>query len=326
MNTLFRRTTLASLGLATLAAFMSPAALAAWPDDKPIELVVGFAPGGGTDVMARNLARSLEKHLGGSARIVVVNKPGSGGEIAANYVQNARPDGYTLGMINVPGYVFLPMHRQTSYQPEKIRLIARIVDDPAMLVTNSENGKPATLAGFIDAARKTPGGPSVGHSGDGTTGHLGMLELSRAADFPFVSVPFKGMGDARAALIGGHLDYLVLTTGEALDLGQPGSRMAGVGLWAGKRAANNVPTMAEQGHDLRISSERGMGAPRALPDDIAQRLEKAIEVSMKDPAFLESAKADAPVLAFLPGAQWEQELVALRERLKPLLGMMGSGK
>lgn len=313
------------LALACLAT-LHQAALAAWPDDKPIELVVGFAPGGGTDVMARVLARFVEKRLGGATRVIVINKPGSAGEIAATHVQHAKPDGYTLGMVNVPGYVFLPMHRKTSYQPEQIRLIARLVDDPAMLVANRESGKPTTLAAFVEQARKAPNTLSVGHSGDGTTGHLGMLALGRQAGITLNSIPFKGIGEAKVALLGGHVDYLMMTTGEALEMSQPGSKLTGLALWASGRTPNNVPTAAEQGHDLQISSERGIGAPRALPDDIARRLEEAIKHTLKDPAFLDAAKADAPVLAFLPGAEWERQLVALRTRLQPLVPLIGLAK
>jgi tripartite-type tricarboxylate transporter receptor subunit TctC len=305
---------------------LTPPAFAAWPNDKPIELVVGFSPGGGTDVMARVRGRFVEKRLGDGARIVVINKPGSGGEIAAAHVQNAKPDGYTLGMVNVPGYVFLPMVRKTMYQPEQIRLIARLVDDPAMLVATRDGGKPQTLGSFIDQARKAPNSLSVGHSGDGTTGHLGILDLQRKAGIAVNSIPFKGMGDAKVALLGGHVDYLMMTTGEALEVAQPGGRLVGAALWAPKRVANQVPTAVEQGHDVRSSSERGIGAPLALPDDIARRLEDAIAQTLKDPAFLEAAKADAPVLAFLPGAEWARQLVDLRARLQPLVPLMAAPK
>jgi len=319
--TFFCRAIAASLSLLAAAS-----ASAAWPDDHPIELVVGFAPGGGTGIMARNLAPVLEKHLGGSARIVVVSKPGAGGGLAAAYVQNAKPDGYTLTFINAPGYVFLPMYQQTSYQPEKIRLIARIVDDPTMLVTNPDKGLPATLAGFMAATRKTPGGFDIGHAGEGTTGHLGMAELAAAADFPFVSIPFKGASEARLALLGGHVDYAMISTGEAMTLLQDGSKMVGVAQWSGRRIIKNIPTASEAGYDVRMSSERGIGAPLGLPDEIAERLEKAIEASLKDPEFLTRSPADAPVLAFLPGAQWQKELTALRERLRPLVKQLNAAK
>ena len=111
--------------------------MAAWPDDQTIELVVGFAPGGGTDLMARALVPFLEKKLGGKTRIVVVNKPGAGGEISTAYLARAKPDGYTVGFINVPGFVFIPMYKQASYKTDDVRIIARVVDDPAVWMVRS---------------------------------------------------------------------------------------------------------------------------------------------------------------------------------------------
>ena len=92
----------------------SGAAMAAWPEDKPIEVVVGFAAGGGTDVMARKLLPFVEKRLGGNARFVVLNKPGAGGEIAFTAIASAAPDASAMGVVNVPGYNFLPMTRKPS--------------------------------------------------------------------------------------------------------------------------------------------------------------------------------------------------------------------
>ena len=105
-------------------------AWAGWPDDKPIEVVIGFAPGGATDVMARKLLPFVEQRLGGKVKFVVLNKPGAGGEIAFAAIQRAAPDAYSIGVVNVPGYNFIPMTRKTQYSMDEIRLIARVVDDP----------------------------------------------------------------------------------------------------------------------------------------------------------------------------------------------------
>jgi tripartite-type tricarboxylate transporter receptor subunit TctC len=294
--------------------------LAAWPEDKPIELVVGFSPGGGTDIMARNLASFMEKRLGDSARIVVINKPGSGGEIAANYLQHAKPDGYTLGIVNVPGYIFLPLFRKTSYQPENIQLIARIIDDPTMLVANREAGKPITLETFIEQSKTKPF--SIGHSGEGTTGHLAMLELGQQTNTKFTSIPFKGAGESKIALLGKHVDYVMLTTGEAIEIGQTDTPMTGVAVWSKNPVANGVPTLAAQGYDFQMSSERGMAAPLDLPRDIAKRLQDAVEATMKDPEFQAASKADLPVFAFLPGMEWDKQLKQLSIRMKALVTAM----
>jgi len=124
--------------------------------------------------------------------------------------------------------------------------------------------------------------------------------------------------------MGGHVDYVMVTTGEALDVGQAGSKFVGVAQWSSEQGANGVPTTKESGYDLRISSERGIGGPRALPDDIVRRLQDAIEQTLKDPAFLEAAKSDAPVLAYLPGDDWERRLTESRQGLQELVPLMST--
>ena len=309
--------------LVALACGAAPTANAAWPDDRPIELVVGFAPGGGTDTIARALARFMEGRLGPQARVVVVNKPGAGGELAAAHVAGAKPDGYTIGTINVPGFTFIPMVKKTAYQPAQLRMIARLVDDPALIVARSDSQVPATLPEIIKALKEKPRSLTFGHSGDGTTGHLASLELDRQAGTQSTTVPFKGAGEAKLQLFGGHIDYLIITTGEAIETQQPNSRMKAVTLFSEKRPEGGPPTAKEAGYDVRFSSERGIGAPRALSDDIAQRLEKAIGDTLKDPAFIAAAKADAPVLAFMPGKAWQEHLDRSVEVLKPLVPLMG---
>ena len=120
--------------VAALGFAVSGPASAAWPEDKPIEVVVGFAPGGGTDVMARKLLPFVERALGGKAKFVVLNKPGAGGEIAFASIARAAPDAYSIGVVNVPGYNFLLMTRKTQYTTDEIRLVARIVEDPNVIV------------------------------------------------------------------------------------------------------------------------------------------------------------------------------------------------
>ena len=95
------------------------------------------------------------------------------------------------------------MYRKTSYDPAQIRLIARVVDDPVTLVANRSAGKPQTLKELVDSAKVAPGTISIGHSGDGTTGHLGMLEFERVAGIELISIPHKGSDDAKVSLMGG---------------------------------------------------------------------------------------------------------------------------
>src|SRR6187399_3618871 len=131
-------------------------AFAAWPEDKPIEVVIGFAAGGGTDVMARKLLPFVEKRLDGKAKFVVLNKPGAGGEIAFAAIARAAPDAYAIGVVNVPGYNFLPMTRKTQYSMDEIRLVARVVDDPSVLVVRAES-KLVNLSDVVATLRSKPG-------------------------------------------------------------------------------------------------------------------------------------------------------------------------
>ena len=281
---------------------------AAWPDDRPIELVVGFAPGGGTDVMARLVAQHLEKRLSDKARIIVINKPGAGGEIAVRHVAAAKPDGYTLGMINAPGFVYLPLRKGANYRPEDIRLIARLVDDPLLFIKRRGSDAPDDLPKLVAKLKQSSESLSFGHSGDGTTGHLALMDLERSQGVRGTSVPFKGGGDIRLGVLGNHIDYGLITVSEVPELNNPNGPFAAIAIASDKPHNASIPTAAQSGIPLRYSSERGMGGPANLPDAIRDKLEQALQDTLKDPAFLAASGRDAAVLAFQPGAQWKESL------------------
>src|SRR3712207_4336104 len=148
-TTIGRRGLLAAAGTAALALPRPALSQAPWPAGRPIEVIVGFAPGGGTDVMVRALAQVLSPELPG-ANFVVVNRPGAGGETAYVALQNARPDGYTLGAINTPGYISVPIERRVRYDRARIRPIARLVDDPTALVVHRDSPY-RTLRDLVEA-------------------------------------------------------------------------------------------------------------------------------------------------------------------------------
>jgi tripartite-type tricarboxylate transporter receptor subunit TctC len=303
---------------AALAVFSSPA-MAAWPDDKPIEVVVGFAPGGGTDLMARKLFPFVQKRLGGKAQFVVVNKPGASGEISNAYVAKSKPDGYTLGIVNVPAFLYLPMARKTQYQVEDLQLVARIVDDPTVLITRSET-RVDSLPTALTIAKQTPGAVSVGHNGEGSNGDLVLQLLRAATGVELAGIPYKGTGPQKVDVLGGHLPLGTVSAAEVPELHKGGKApLRAVVQFTEKRSAAlpDVPTAMEAGIKVLMSSERGLAAPKGVPADIVKRLETAIAESLRDPEFLASAAGDAPVIAFMPGAQWstslEQNQAALRQ-------------
>jgi tripartite-type tricarboxylate transporter receptor subunit TctC len=303
--------------------FIATASLAAWPDDKPIEVVIGFAPGGGTDLMARKLLPFVQKRLSPKAQFIVVNKPGAAGELANAYAARAKPDGYTLAVVNMPGYFFLPMTKKTQYQTEDFQLIARAVDDPTIFAVRSES-KLTSFQTLIAQSKQNPGSVSLGHNGAGTNGDLAIRMLSKAVGIELNPIAYKGSAAQKTDLLGGHLDVAIMSAGEVPELhdGGKGQVRALVQL-VSKRAdvLPQVPSAVESGVSVLMSSERGFAAPKGTPADIMKKLEQAIAEALKDPGFLGNS-TDDKVISFMPGAQWEKSMEQARKGMQPLADAM----
>lgn len=309
---------------AALAAILAQPALAAWPDDKPIEIVVGFAAGGGTDLMARKLAPFIQKRLGGKAQFIVNNKPGAAGEIANAFLARAPADGYTIGIVNVPSFLFVPLTKKSQYAPEDMRLVARVIDDPTVLVVKADS-RFTGLQAVIDALKAKPSSVSFGHNGVGTNGDLALQLLTDATKAQPNEIPFKGTAAQKTDLLGGHVDVAAISAGEVPELhGGKAGPMRVLVQFSPKRSAAlpNVPTAQEAGIAVVMSSERGFAAPKAVPDEIVRRLEAAIAEAVRDPEFLATSPGDAPVVAYLGGAAWNESLNHNRKALKVLADKM----
>ncbi|MCA3361681.1 MAG: tripartite tricarboxylate transporter substrate binding protein, partial [Roseomonas sp.] len=148
-----------------------------WRPDRQITMIVAYAAGGGTDTAARTVARFMEADLG--QPVVVLNRAGAGGEIGFTELARARPDGYTIGFINTPTIVTVPIERRARFSLDDFSLIGNIVDDPGgMWVLPDSPYK--SLADLLAAARANPGTIGYGTTGIGSDDHLAMLELERA--------------------------------------------------------------------------------------------------------------------------------------------------
>lgn len=313
------RTNIIALAASFAVAAGAPA-LAAWPEDKPVEVVIGFAPGGGTDVMARKLLPFVEKRLGGKAKFVVVNRPGAGGEIAFAWIARATPDAYAMGVVNVPGYNFLPLTRKTQYGMEEIRLVARVVDDPSVMVVLADS-KFRTLADVLGALRAKPGSVTFGHNGAGTNGHLAIRMLASTAKVEPNEISYRGTAAQRTDLLGGHLEIGMVSLSEIPELhGANKGQLRAIAILSKKRFPSlpEVPTAEEAGVPVVMTAERGFAVPKGVADDIVKKLEAAIADSVRDPDYIKSSPGDEPVLAFMPGAEWQKRLDDATPALRPL--------
>lgn len=292
-------------GLAVAAAGLGAGGLAfAWPD-RPIELVVGFAPGGGTDLTARALAVFLEKELGGS--VVVVNKPGASSAIALSYVARAKPDGYTLAMTNMPGLVSLPIERDPGFAVDDFTYLANLVRDPSAFSVAMDSPY-KSLADLISAARANPGQISYGSTGVGTDDHLAMVLFQDLTGTKLNHVPYNGAGPLRTAVLGGHTVIGGINLGEAMPYHGKSMRILAQASANRSPLAPDVPTFKEQGVDLVFASERGIVAPKGLPPEIERKLADALERVAADPAFREKMAQQFTEMDYLAGPQWRERL------------------
>lgn len=286
---------------------------AAWPEDRPIEFLVAYAPGGSTDVMARAMQPFLEKRL--DAKIVIVNRPGAAGEIAYTALSKAKPDGYTFAFINTPGFVSTRVQRRVGYEEASIRPVARIVDDPTVLaVSNDATYK--SLDDFVQAAKAAPGKLSVGTSGVGTDDHLMMVQLEQLTGITLTHVPFAGASESATALMGGHISSAGQNISELSD----DSKYRVLAQFSNERMPQEpeLPTAKEQGVDLVMTSERGIAAPAKVPEDIEKRMADAVKAVLEDPAFLEKAKDLSLPIAYLSGNDWQKGLDEQKTRYQAL--------
>ena len=238
---------LAWLVLAGLA-LLPGASLAAYPE-KPITLIVAYSPGGGTDVVARAIAPFLEKYIGGGARIVIVNRAGAGGEVGMAALANAAPDGYTIGFVNTPPLMTIPIERTAQFGgPQRFELLGNIIDDPCNFAVHSDTPV-KNLAELAAWARANPGKITVGTTGVGSDDHLLILMFERAAGIKVTHIPFKGSSEVRAAIMSRQIDVAAMNVGEALQSIRGGAPMRNLGQFGPARSnlAPELPTGREQG-------------------------------------------------------------------------------
>ena len=284
--------TLTALALALSAT----AALAEYPE-KPVEVIVGYSAGGGTDVMARTVAQFLEKELNGS--VVVKNMPGAGGQIGFTEVAKAAPDGYTLGTFNLPAALALTHDRDADYDVNSYTYLANFVEDPNT-ITVAASSPFQTLGELLDAAKADPGAITLGLSSLGGNDHFGANMIAAASGAEFTLVPFKGASNARTAIMGGHVSGGTMTLGQTTNFPD---ELRVLAVLAGERSPfrPDVPTAKELGFDVQMSSLRGIVAPAGMDEAMADQLRAALTAVNANPDFQAMMAEQGNPIAFMVG-------------------------
>lgn len=309
---------LVAIAAALLPGVSTAADASAYPS-KPINLIVAYAAGGGSDMVVRLLTPFIEKELGNNARIVVTNKPGAGGSIGFSELARSAPDGYTIGLINTPNVLTIPIERKSTFTWRSFDLLGNIVDDPGNFSVHTDSAI-KSLQDLAKQAKATPGKFSVGTTGTGSDDHLAMLLFQKIANVQMIHVPYKGASEVRTASQGQQIDVAAINIGEAQQFAKAGTPLRHLGVMSAARnpLAPDVPTFKEQGYDINLVSLRGLAAPKGLPPDIRSRLVAATEKAIANPEFQKKAtQAYAPV-RYLPPDRYETELKDSDEQFQKL--------
>ncbi len=244
----------------------------AYPE-RPISMVVTFAAGGSSDVLARAVANSMSRGLG--KQVAVDNRPGAGGHIGAEAVAHAAPDGYTIlfgtnGTLGIGPAIYQNLRYDPLHDLAPVGILHKL---PLLLIVNPS--VPAkNLKELIDYARSNPGALSFASAGVGSVSHLAGERLKQQAKIDILHVPYKGGGAAVPDLISGRVSMMLETIPNALPLARSG-QMRAIGVTTKERSASapDIPTLAESGlSDFDVSAWTGLFAPAGTPRPIIDRL------------------------------------------------------
>jgi tripartite-type tricarboxylate transporter receptor subunit TctC len=275
------------LMLAAAAALFAAGAQAQQYPSRPVTIVVPFAAGGGSDLLARLVAQKLEERLG--KPFIIENKPGAGTTIAAMQVVRAAPDGYTLmqGTSSTMA-INVTMNKKLPYEPLKDLVpVALLSSSPFFLVVSADSPL-KSVADVIASAKGNPNGLNYGSGGPGSMHHLSTELLQSLAGIKMTHVPYKATPPAMNDLIAGHIQLLFGDTTSTLPMIQQG-KLRGIAVTTAKRspAAPDVPTVAETVPGFESASWQMLLAPGATPPDVIALLNREVHAIFGDPAVIQ---------------------------------------
>jgi tripartite-type tricarboxylate transporter receptor subunit TctC len=295
---------------AALAALGAAHADAAYPN-KPIRLIVPFAPGGSTDLAARLVAEFGSRELG--QQIIVENKAGAGGSTGMEFVAKSPADGYTLGMATVSTHGSNPAvyAGKLKYHPVKdFAPITNVATTPSVFAVNPNKVQARDMKEFIAQSKANPGKYSFGSPGTGSLGHANIAHFTALAQIELLHVPYKGAGQAMNDAVGGQVDAITDNLPSALAHIKSG-KLRALAVLSEKRspALPDVPTYGELGFpQMGGGGWFGVVAPAGTPPAIVAKLNAAIHKAMKNPDFVKKMDDSGAIL--IPGtpAQFAKDI------------------
>lgn len=299
-----RAALVATLGLAALAGGQAQAAF----PERPITLVVGFPPGGGGDLYGRLIATAMGKTLGQT--VIVENRPGAGGNIAAGLVAKAAPDGYTILLAMSGNLAVSPALKPQSLPykvPDDFAPIGLILEAPhGLFVATPSHFK--TAREVIDAARQKE--LTFASTGTGGAAHIGMETIKELGHLKLLHVPYKGSGPAITDMLGGQIDMFFATASPLVPQVQQGQlRMLALTGRQRSPILPDVPTFKELGIDMTMTQWYGLAAPAGTPPAVLKVLSEHLSRALADPTVQNTIRKDAAMERDLPLDQFKQYIL-----------------
>lgn len=300
---------------ARLAAGAMAACLAAsagaqgWTPERTIEILVGFAPGGSADQIARQLSNAVKDTV--PAPVVVINRPGAAGALAAQQVAQAKPDGYLLFVGGGSETTSVGNHKPLNYDPRKdFTPILKVARLPAMLTVKADSPF-KSFEELMAAAEQKPGSLSYGSTGESSLYHSIMLVLEAKSGRKFLHVPYKGAADSMMALAAGQVDMAIGAPEEIKGL-VDGGRLRPIAVFSDKRvpAYPDVPTVSELGYPVALDNMKGLMAPAGLPQPVYEYLHRVFSEALETDAWRGYSERTGLITDYADGPSFQKQIDA----------------
>lgn len=311
-------TPFAAAAVACAAVFAAIPAQADYPE-RPITLIVPWAPGGSTDVSSRALAKAAEGALG--QPVVVVNKPGASTTIGMADLARAKPDGYTIGTLSSSSYMLKAQGRDLPYDAVEAFTYISYYGDNLIGIAVLNDAPWKKLADLIADGKAQPGKFKFGTAGVGSTQHLTLEALMLNTGSKFVHIPQQGSAGSMPALLGKHVDFISEVSVWAPFVAQGQARLLAVSTPKRAAAYPDVPSLGELGFDSLRSLQAIIG-PAGLPEPVRQKLEAAFRKSLQDEGFKATMKKLTMEIVDLPGPEVKKLVQGELQRASALVQRM----
>jgi tripartite-type tricarboxylate transporter receptor subunit TctC len=290
--------------------------------ERPIRYIIAMAPGGGQDTIARAMSQKLGQKLG--TNIIIENRPGGSGNIGVDIASKAAPDGYTLLMVSSTNIIY-PLISGIGHDiSHDFEAVSHLADQPYLVVT-TPSLPVKSLADLISYAKSNPGKLNFASAGQGSLTHLAGEMLKLAAGIDMVHVPFKGLGDAYASLMGGHVQLAFATIVSALPHVRA-NRLRGLAVSSPIRTDSipDMPTIAESGYPgFSVTQWYGILAPKGTPRRIIDKLSGVFATVIRDPDVAARVRGDGGEPVGKSAQQFESHLKTEREKFSRVVSKTG---